>query len=54
MAEEIRQTRLCLSCWIVISNERSNNVMTLQFGDAIAMPVPACGHETEEQALASS
>ena len=54
MAEEVRKGRLCLSCWIVISDASAGNVMTLHFGEAIAMvSEPACGHETEAQAWAS-
>ena len=40
MAGEIRRGRLCLSCWIVISDEHGNNVATLHFGDAVDMIAP--------------
>ena len=55
MAEEIKKGQLCLSCWIVISDERGDNVATLQFGDAIAFKSsPSCGHETEAEARRSA
>lgn len=52
MAEEVKNGRLCLSCWIVISDDHGNNVHTLQFGDAIEFKEsPACGHATRADAL---
>ena len=55
MAAEIMRGRLCLSCWIVISDERGDNQDTLQFGETIAFnPTPACVHESEAEARNTS
>lgn len=40
MAEEVGRGCLCLSCWIVVTNEQGHHVLTLQFGEAIQLRPP--------------
>ena len=47
MAGEVQHGRLCLSCWIVILNDKDDYLYTLHFGEAIQIAEPAlCANHT--------
>ena len=49
MAGEIERGRLCLSCWIVILNDKDDYLYTLHFGEAIKIVQPSsCAHDKAE------
>lgn len=51
MAAEVRKGRLCISCWIVISDQSGHYLATVQFFDALEVRGGACNVAGPDRAI---